>query len=68
MSYADSHASSSPARAVAMGGFCGDRILKAHPGHCLVYAFIYFDFGYRFPHVRFTPHVVYRRKMGNGWM
>jgi hypothetical protein len=31
--------------------------VAAHPGDRLAFGFIYFDSGYRFPHVRFTPHV-----------
>src|ERR1700682_2791361 len=31
--------------------------VQAHQGDRLVYGFIYFHFGYRLPHVRFTSHV-----------
>ena len=30
--------------------------VEAHPGHLLVYGFLYADFGLQLPHVRFIPH------------
>ena len=30
--------------------------VEAHPGHLLVYGFLYADFGLQLTHVRFIPH------------
>jgi hypothetical protein len=41
--------------------------VKAHPGHRLVYGFLFFHFGYQLPHVRFTPHVAVETENGE-WL
>jgi hypothetical protein len=40
---------------------------EAHPGHALVYGFLYYDYQYELRHVRFVPHVVVQTENGE-WL
>jgi hypothetical protein len=41
--------------------------VRRHPGHAMVSGFLYHDFGYRWPHVRFVPHVAVQTENGQ-WL